>query len=76
MKRQERLMKLGRISPNGRYVCDGDALDALCASIRRDGQREPITVWYTGSQFRILDGEKRWRACMRLGLTRIRVKLG
>lgn len=73
MRRRERLMRLSLISPNGRYVCDGEVIDTLCSSIERDGQREPITVWFTGTGFRILDGEKRWRACKRLGLSRIRV---
>ena len=75
MKERERLMTLSRISPNGRYVCDSEAIDTLCASIEREGQTEPITVWFTGSGFRILDGEKRWRACKRLGLSRIRVQI-
>jgi ParB family chromosome partitioning protein len=68
-------MKLSRILPNGRYVCDSEVIDTLCASIKRDGQMEPITVWFTGTGFRILDGEKRWRACKRIAMTRIRVKL-
>jgi ParB family transcriptional regulator, chromosome partitioning protein len=75
MKKRERLMRLSIISPNGRYVCDSEAIDTLCDSIERGGQEEPITIWFTGSGFRILDGEKRWRACKRLGMTRIRVRL-
>jgi ParB-like chromosome segregation protein Spo0J len=31
----------------------------------------PITVLFDGEYFRILDGEKRWRAAKKLGMTSI-----
>jgi ParB-like chromosome segregation protein Spo0J len=41
-------------------------------SIRKIGQLEPTKIWFTGEDFRIIDGEKRWRACKKIGLTKIK----
>jgi ParB family chromosome partitioning protein len=65
-------LDLRKISPNIRQICDMETLGELCGSIRKRGQLEPIHVWFNGDSFRILDGEKRWRACRMLGLTRIK----
>lgn len=72
MERRVREIDLKRISPNFRYLCDEEAIVDLSGSIRRQGQLEPIHIWFVGDEFRILDGEKRWRACKKLGLTSIR----
>jgi ParB family transcriptional regulator, chromosome partitioning protein len=71
MERGIRLLDLDRISPNMRLVCDADALDGICRSIDTQGQLEPIRVWFEHESFRILDGEKRWRACKRLRMKTI-----
>jgi len=60
-------MKIGSIEPNLRHVVDRDRLETLCLSIRIEGQRNPVLVHFTGRSFRIIDGEKRWRACRKLG---------
>jgi len=66
-------IKIEAIEPNQRYVCSVDSLEQLADRMREQGQTEPIKVWFTGECFRILDGEKRWRACKRLGLSRVKV---
>ncbi len=65
-------MNIKSIQPNVRIVCSRESIDELCCSIRRLGQLEPIQVWFSGDAYRILDGEKRWRACKRLKMTRIK----
>ena len=65
-------IEVHKISPDLRCICELEAMGELCRSIRRLGQLEPIRVWFSGGSFRILDGEKRWRACRLLGLTRIK----
>jgi ParB family transcriptional regulator, chromosome partitioning protein len=71
MEKAVRYIDLDRISPNMRFVCDADALDGICRSIDTHGQLEPIRVWFEHESFRILDGEKRWRACRRLHMKAI-----
>jgi ParB family transcriptional regulator, chromosome partitioning protein len=66
-------IKIEAIEPNQRYVCSVDSLEQLADSIRRKGQVEPMKICFTGDGFRILDGEKRWRACKKLGLSRVKV---
>ena len=66
-------MFLEAISPNLRYLCQEDELNRLCESLRRLGQQEPIRVRFGRRVFFIEDGEKRWRACKKLGRRRIRV---
>ncbi len=66
-----REIQVERVCPNLRYVCSDEALSELAASIRASGLMEPIRVWFAGEHFRIIDGEKRWRACRKLGMTGI-----
>ena len=65
-------MLLDAISPNLRCVCGADELELLCESIRRSGLREPVRIRFERRLFLIEDGEKRWRACKKLGRRRIR----
>ncbi|MGD0660260.1 MAG: ParB/RepB/Spo0J family partition protein [Syntrophorhabdales bacterium] len=59
------------IQPN-RRLCYGQAEIELFFSMMRSGIRTaPITVLFDGEYFRILDGEKRWRAAKKLGMTSI-----
>lgn len=46
-------------------------LDELAASIREHGIVEPILVRKEGARYRILAGERRWRAAQRAGLREI-----
>ena len=66
-------MFLDAISPNRRCLCQEEELAQLCESLRLMGQREPIRVRFVGWVFCIEDGEKRWRACKKLGHRKIRV---
>ena len=34
-----------------------------------------IKVWFMGRCFRILDGEKRWRACKKLGICEMKAMI-
>lgn len=61
-------IEISKIEPNCRCVYDSETIDVIAKSIRAEGQREPITIWFAGTYFRILDGEKRWRACKKIGI--------
>jgi ParB family chromosome partitioning protein len=50
---------------------DDQKLAELAASIREHGVVEPILVRREGSRFRIVAGERRWRAAQRAGLREI-----
>jgi ParB family transcriptional regulator, chromosome partitioning protein len=75
MESAVREIELRKISPNLRCVCDWESIEELAGSILREGQVEPIDVWFSGESFRILDGEKRWRACKKLRWEHIRVRV-
>jgi ParB-like chromosome segregation protein Spo0J len=64
-----------RIRPNLRLVYHSESIAWVCRSIQSRGQIEPIEVWFDGEGFRIWDGEKRWRACKILGITRTKALL-
>lgn len=53
------------------------ALKALATSLKKAGQRQPITVRRrkpgAKPQYEIVDGERRWRACQLAGITTIRI---
>ena len=65
-------VKIEAIEPNRRCVCSIDSIEQLIDSIREKGQIEPIKIWFTGECFRIIDGEKRLRACKKLGLSQVK----
>jgi ParB family chromosome partitioning protein len=73
MRQNVREIGIDRISPNLRTIHYSDTIDEMVVSIRYRGQLEPIQVWFAGEDFRILDGEKRWRACKKLGVGTIKV---
>src|SRR4030095_3081650 len=56
-----------------RLQMDDARLEELTASIRSHGVIQPIVVRKTGDGFRIIAGERRWRAAKRAGLTRVPV---
>lgn len=66
-----REIELRRISPNLRIVCAAECIEEIERGIR-SGAQEPIHICLEHDSFRILDGEKRWRACKRLGMKTIR----
>lgn len=55
------------------------ALKTLAASIKKVGQRQPITVRLRGAgakpRYEIIDGERRWRACKLANIATIRVDI-
>jgi len=66
---------LDQIQPNQsqpRDSFDLEKLEELASSIRANGLIQPITVQRTGpNEYRIIAGERRWRACRSAGLTHI-----
>jgi len=52
---------------------DDATLEDLARSIKANGVIQPIVVQQTGGSYRIIAGERRWRAAQRAGLTRVPV---
>jgi len=67
-----REIEISRISPNLRAVYTIECIEETARSIRCFGQLEPVLIWFEYESFRILDGEKRWRACRKLGMKTIK----
>lgn len=64
------------IAPNEyqpRVRPDDTRLDELAQSIRANGVIQPIVVHKVDGGYRIIAGERRWRAAQRAGLTRVPV---
>ncbi len=64
-------LKINDISPNEgqpRKTFDDDSLSELAASIKENGVIQPIIVQKKGSGYRIVAGERRWRASRLAGL--------
>ena len=69
-------LDIDRLSPNDvqpRQQIDDARLEELAASIKANGVIQPIVVRKTGDGYRIIAGERRWRAARRAGLTRVPV---
>jgi len=56
-----------------RLQMDDAKLDELAASIRANGVIQPIVVRRVGDGYRIIAGERRWRASQRAGLLKVPV---
>ena len=56
-----------------RLNMDDTRLEELAASIKSNGIIQPILVRRTGATYRIIAGERRWRAAQRAGLRRVPV---
>jgi ParB family chromosome partitioning protein len=56
-----------------RLNMDDGKLEELSASIKANGIIQPILVRRTGTTYRIIAGERRWRAAQRAGLQRVPV---
>src|SRR5262245_27237606 len=64
------------LSPNDqqpRMLMDEARLDELAQSIKANGIIQPIVVRRTGDEYRIIAGERRWRAAQRAGLLKVPV---
>jgi ParB/RepB/Spo0J family partition protein len=58
---------------NPRLIFRQEELDSLQESIAQQGILVPLTVFQDGRKFFLLDGERRWRCSIKLGLPRIPV---
>ena len=56
-----------------RVMLDDVKLEELAASIKSNGIIQPILVRRTGNSYRIIAGERRWRAAQRAGLLKVPV---
>lgn len=63
--------KLHRNPENPRLIFRADELETLRESIAEQGILVPLTVYRDGRDFFVLDGERRWRCALKLGLERI-----
>ena len=75
MKDSVRNFSLAAIQPNLRLMHNQDALEELCRFIQAHGQIEPLKLWFDNGSFRIMDGEKQWRACRKLGMTTVQARI-
>jgi ParB family chromosome partitioning protein len=69
-------VEVDQISPNEhqpRHGFEDARLDELAQSIRANGVIQPIVVRRVDGGYRIIAGERRWRAAQRAGLTRVPV---
>ncbi|MCC8171901.1 MAG: ParB/RepB/Spo0J family partition protein [Parabacteroides sp.] len=68
-------IELSKIQPNPeqpRSIFEEEALEELAASIRALGLIQPVTLRETGpDQYQIISGERRYRACLKVGMTTI-----
>ncbi len=67
---------IDRLSPSEqqpRVLMDDAKLDELTQSIKANGIIQPILVRRMGSAYRIIAGERRWRAAQRAGLLKVPV---
>ena len=65
---------IGLLAPSDhqpRLMLDDDKLGELAESIKANGIIQPILVRRTGSTYRIIAGERRWRAAQRAGHLRV-----
>ncbi|MFZ0930367.1 MAG: ParB N-terminal domain-containing protein [Syntrophobacteraceae bacterium] len=67
-----REIEVRKISPNRRIVCSAECIEEIEHAIKSRGHQEPIHICFKHDSFRILDGEKRFRACKRLGMNTIK----
>jgi ParB family chromosome partitioning protein len=56
-----------------RRAFDEAKIDELASSIRNQGIIQPLVVRPNGDQFELIAGERRWRAAMKAGLSRVPV---
>lgn len=67
-------LPLREIKPNPyqpRYVFNDEAIDELAQSIEKHGVFQPIIVKKMNKYYSIISGERRYRACLKLGLDTI-----
>lgn len=65
------LLKVNKDNP--RLIFRQKELDELQHSIEKQGILVPLSVFKEGKRFRLLDGERRWRCALKLGLSSVPV---
>jgi ParB family chromosome partitioning protein len=75
MTAEIREVRIDKIHPNRRLIFEEDIILELCDDIRCRGLQEPIVVELVENYFQIVDGEKRWRACKKNGLDKVKVQI-
>jgi ParB family chromosome partitioning protein len=71
---KERDVEIDRIVPSPfqpRRRFDEIKIDELASSIRSQGIIQPLVVRRKGDQYELIAGERRWRAAMKAGLSRV-----
>lgn len=58
--------RIGRNPENPRIFFRQEELDSLLDSIRQFGVQVPITVYKDRNRYTLIDGERRWRCCIKL----------
>lgn len=69
-------LEIDEVKPNPfqpRFKFDPKSIDELAQSIKESGVIQPIVVVPDGENYRIIVGERRWRAALRAGLKKIPV---
>lgn len=70
-----REIRINTVHPNYRLVYNEEVILNLCDDIRHRGLQEPIVVELVEYWFQIVDGEKRWRACKKIGFNRVKAQI-
>jgi ParB family chromosome partitioning protein len=65
--------QLDRNPENPRLIFRLDELELLQDSIKNQGILVPLTVYLDARRYVLLDGERRWRCALKLGLSRVPV---
>jgi len=73
--REIRQVRIDKIWPNRRLIFEEETIIRLCDDIRCNGLKEPIILEESGFYFLIVDGEKRWRACKKIGMKKIQAEI-
>ena len=76
--RELRIVAIERIDPNPdqpRKIFASEAMESLRKSIAQHGLLQPVCVRAQGDRFRIIAGERRWRAARLAGLAEIPVRM-
>jgi ParB family chromosome partitioning protein len=73
--KEVRRVRIDKILPNRRLIFEEDIILSLCDDIKCNGMRESVIIEIAGYFFQIIDGEKRWRACKKIGLTEIKAEI-
>ena len=73
--REIRQVRIDKIWPNRRLIFEEETIIRLCDDIRCNGLKEPIILEESGFYFLIIDGEKRWRACKKIGMKKIQAEI-